>query len=85
MVEYPAVRLSRTFGALADPTRRDILARLRTGSLRVTEIAAPFDMSLNAVWMSANREFREKRLDAVGHLLVANRTARSRRTKRGER
>ena len=49
MVEYSVVRLSRTFGALADPTRRAILARLRTGSLRVTEIAAPFDMSLNAV------------------------------------
>jgi DNA-binding transcriptional ArsR family regulator len=42
-------RLSDTFTALADPTRRAILARLRKGSLRVTEIAAPFDMSLNAV------------------------------------
>jgi len=49
MVEYPEARLSETFTALADPTRRAILARLRAGPLRVTEIAAPFDMSLNAV------------------------------------
>ena len=42
-------RLDETFAALADPTRRRILARLREGPLRVTEIAAPFDMSLNAV------------------------------------
>ena len=49
MVEYLEARLSRTFTALADPTRRAILARLRAGSLRVTEIAAPFEISLNAV------------------------------------
>jgi DNA-binding transcriptional ArsR family regulator len=49
VVEYSQERLSRTFTALADPTRRAILARLRGGPLRVTEIAAPFDMSLNAV------------------------------------
>lgn|SRR5262245_29428106 len=49
MVEYSETRLSRTFTALADPTRRAILARLKQGSLRVTEIAAPFDISLNAV------------------------------------
>ena len=49
MVESSERRLSQTFTALADPTRRAILARLRKGPLRVTEIAAPFDMSLNAV------------------------------------
>ena len=49
MVEYSEARLSETFTALADPTRRAILARLKAGSLKVTEIAAPFDMSLNAV------------------------------------
>jgi len=49
MVEPDARRLSRTFGAIADPTRRAILARLRDGPLRVTEIAAPFAISLNAV------------------------------------
>jgi DNA-binding transcriptional ArsR family regulator len=42
-------RLDRTFGALADPTRRAILARLRTGEASVTELAEPFEMSLPAV------------------------------------
>ena len=41
--------LSATFAALADPTRRAILARLSTGEASVNEIAAPFDMSLPAV------------------------------------
>ncbi|MDY7232789.1 ArsR/SmtB family transcription factor [Hyalangium rubrum] len=41
--------LSRTFSALADPTRRAILARLSQGEAAVTELAAPFDMSLPAV------------------------------------
>lgn len=41
--------LSTTFAALADPTRRAILARLVTGELSVTELAEPFDMSLPAV------------------------------------
>ena len=57
MVNYylpePAVsldaNLSRTFGALSDPTRRAILARLALGSASVTELAAPYDMSLPAV------------------------------------
>src|SRR3954454_15584765 len=38
--------LSTTFGALADPTRRGILARLALGEATVSELAAPFDMSL---------------------------------------
>lgn len=41
--------LSSTFAALADPTRRAILARLSQGDLSVTELAEPFDMSLPAV------------------------------------
>lgn len=41
--------LSLTFAALADPTRRAILARLSEGDATVNEIAAPFDMSLPAV------------------------------------
>lgn len=41
--------LSLTFGALADPTRRAILARLSRGECSVTELAAPFDMSLPAI------------------------------------
>jgi DNA-binding transcriptional ArsR family regulator len=44
-----AERLDRTFGALADPTRRAILARLASGAASVQELAAPFDMSLPAV------------------------------------
>jgi DNA-binding transcriptional ArsR family regulator len=41
--------LSSTFAALADPTRRGLLARLASGSATVTELAAPYDMSLAAV------------------------------------
>ena len=41
--------LSGTFAALADPTRRAILARLATGECSVTELAEPFDMSMPAV------------------------------------
>lgn len=41
--------LSATFAALADPTRRAILARLARGETSVTELAAPFAMSLPAV------------------------------------
>lgn len=42
-------RLSLTFSALADPTRRAILARLSSGPASVNELAAPFSMSLPAV------------------------------------
>jgi DNA-binding transcriptional ArsR family regulator len=42
-------RLDSTFGALADPTRRAILARLAKGEASVTELAEPFEMSLPAV------------------------------------
>jgi DNA-binding transcriptional ArsR family regulator len=45
----PADNLSRTFSALADPTRRAILARLASGEASVTELAEPFDMSLPAI------------------------------------
>ena len=45
----PADHLSTTFAALADPTRRAILARLVTGECSVTELAEPFDMSMPAV------------------------------------
>ena len=41
--------LDQTLMALADPTRRAILERLSDGEARVTELAQPFDMSLNAV------------------------------------
>jgi len=41
--------LSTTFAALADPTRRAMLARLAQGEATVTELAAPFDMSLPGI------------------------------------
>jgi DNA-binding transcriptional ArsR family regulator len=41
--------LSTTFAALADPTRRAILARLAAGDATVKELAAPFDLSLPAI------------------------------------
>ena len=41
--------LSSTFAALADPTRRAILARLATGEATVNELAEPFEMTLQAV------------------------------------
>jgi DNA-binding transcriptional ArsR family regulator len=42
-------QLSMTFAALADPTRRAILARLASGETSVTELARPFNMSFSAV------------------------------------
>ncbi len=45
----PNDELSTTFAALADPTRRAILARLAVGEATVNELAAPFDLSLPAV------------------------------------
>ena len=47
--QLPADRLDATFAALADPTRRAILARLAKGEATVTELAAPFDLSLPAI------------------------------------
>src|SRR5882724_2434440 len=41
--------LSTTFAALADPTRRAILARLASGEASVTELAEPFEMSMPAI------------------------------------
>ncbi|PON15022.1 transcriptional regulator [Candidatus Entotheonella serta] len=49
MVEYTENQLNQTYAAIADPTRRAILTRLAQGEARVTEIAEPFAMSLNAV------------------------------------
>src|SRR5688500_17060660 len=44
-----AEQLDRTFAALADPTRRAILARLAEGEARVSELAEPFSVSLPAI------------------------------------
>ena len=45
----PVDQLGITFAALADPTRRAILARLSSGDASVTELAQPFDMTLPAI------------------------------------
>jgi DNA-binding transcriptional ArsR family regulator len=42
-------QLSRVFAALADPTRRDIVARLAVGDATVGQLAAPYDVSIQAV------------------------------------
>src|ERR671927_85702 len=49
MVKYSARTLDRTFAALADPTRRRILAHLARGDRRVTDLARPHAISLPAV------------------------------------
>jgi len=49
MVNYSSAPLDATFGALADPTRRAILARLARGEAMVTELAEPFRVSLPAI------------------------------------
>ena len=85
-------RLNRTFAALADPTRRAILARLASGEASVTELAEPFSMSLPAVSKhlkvleragliarGRERQWRPSRLDAGPLKEVADWTERYRR------
>ena len=48
-MQTSADALNSTFAALADPTRRAILARIATGEATVTEVASPFDLSLPAI------------------------------------
>jgi DNA-binding transcriptional ArsR family regulator len=85
-------RLDRTFAALADPTRRAILARLAAGEASVTELAEPFDMSLPAVSKhlkvleragliarGRERQWRPARLEASPIKEVAEWTERYRR------
>jgi DNA-binding transcriptional ArsR family regulator len=76
--------LSQTFAALADPTRRAILAQLSHGPATVNELAAPFDISLPAIsrhlkvlegagLIARGREaqWRQCELKAVGRLALA--------------
>jgi DNA-binding transcriptional ArsR family regulator len=85
-------RLGRTFAALADPTRRAILARLAAGEASVTELAEPFEMSLPAVSKhlkvleragliarGRERQWRPSRLEAGPLKEVAEWTERYRR------
>lgn len=70
------VRLDRTLVALADPTRRAILERLSQGQARVTELAAPFSISLNSVSkhirMLERAELVQRRIAGKEHLLSYN-------------
>src|SRR6266487_593976 len=85
-------QLDRTFAALADPTRRAILARLATGEASVTELAGPFEMSMPAVSKhlkvleragliarGRERQWRPARLEAGPLKEVAEWTERYRR------
>lgn len=69
-------RLSSTFSAIADPTRRAILARLAKGEASVGELAAPFDMSLPAVSrhlrVLADARLIERRVDAQRRICRLN-------------
>ena len=84
-------RLDRTFAALADPTRRAIVARLAAGEASVTELAEPFAMSMPAVskhlkvleraWLvtrARERQWRPARLEAGPLKEVAEWTERYR-------
>lgn len=68
--------LDATLTALADPTRRAILARLTLGEARVTEIAQPFAISLNSVSkhirMLERAALIRRRIDGREHLLSLN-------------
>jgi DNA-binding transcriptional ArsR family regulator len=70
MVKCSPQSLNRTFGALADPTRRRILEHLAHGELCVTDLARPYTMSLPAV---------------SKHLRVLERAGLVRRRRRGRR
>ena len=69
--------LDATLTALADPTRRAILARLASGEARVTEIAQPFPISLNSVSkhikMLERAALVRRRVEGRDHILTLNR------------
>src|SRR5579859_7230008 len=68
--------LDATLTALADPTRRAILARLAQGEARVTEIARPFPISLNSVSkhirMLERADLLRRRVEGREHILTLN-------------
>lgn len=78
MISAPAEQLDRVFAALADPTRRAILARLAGGEANVNELVAPFDLAqptiskhlkvlegAGLVLRGRNAQFRPVRINAV--------------------
>jgi len=70
------MNLDHTLIALADPTRRAILQRLSRGEARVTELAAPFDISLNSVSkhirILERAELVRRRVSGREHFLTFN-------------
>jgi DNA-binding transcriptional ArsR family regulator len=74
--EYGDMNLDDTLIALADPTRRAILQRLSRGEARVTELAAPFDISLNSVSkhirILERAELVKRRVSGREHFLTYN-------------
>ncbi len=69
MVENRPAFLDRTYGALAHSVRRELLDALRTGPVKVTDLAAPFDISLAAV---------SKHVDVLEDARLVSRTAAGR-------
>jgi len=71
-----SAHLDKTMTALADPTRRAILQRLSRGEARVTEIARPFNMSLNAVskhiLILERADLVRRRVEGRDHYMSAN-------------
>jgi DNA-binding transcriptional ArsR family regulator len=74
MVRYSA--LDRTFSALSDPTRRDILERLTRGPATVSELAQPFDISLPGL-------LKHVRLLEEANLVVTEKQGRTRQCRLG--
>ena len=76
MVKYNSEALNATFGALSDPTRRAIIARLSKGEAQVSELAEPFGMSLPAVSkhlrVLENANLITRRVDGRIHRLSIN-------------
>ena len=68
--------LDRTFSALADPTRRDILARLSNGPASITELAGPYGISLPGV-------LKHVRVLEEAHLVVTEKHGRTRKCRLG--
>src|SRR5258706_1352482 len=75
-VNNAAMDLDHTLIALADPTRRAILQRLSRGEARVTELAEPFDISLNSVSKHIRildrADLLRRRLAVPAHLITFN-------------
>jgi len=76
MMAATVYKIDETLMALADPTRRAILRRLSNGEARVTELARPFNISLNAVSkhirMLERAHLVRRRIDGREHFLAFN-------------